>query len=68
MLQLLRKAPHVRYWIVNPAAVRADGSGDKSSSSSTVEQGNGGDDGNTDTVLLQTVRACEKDLKEAEVE
>ncbi|PCD25888.1 hypothetical protein AU210_012322 [Fusarium oxysporum f. sp. radicis-cucumerinum] len=35
MLQSLRKAPHARYWIVNPAA---------------------------------TVRACEKDLKEAEVE
>ncbi|KNB04586.1 hypothetical protein FOXG_06642 [Fusarium oxysporum f. sp. lycopersici 4287] len=72
MLQSLRKAPHARYWIVNPAAVRANGSGDESSSSSrssnTAEQGNGGGDGNTDTVLLQTVRACEKDLKEAEVE
>ncbi|RKK79215.1 hypothetical protein BFJ68_g16504 [Fusarium oxysporum] len=64
MLQSLRKAPHARYWIINPAAVRADPSGDNSSS--TAEQGEGGDDG--DTVLLQTVRACKKDLKEAEVE
>ncbi|KAF5988539.1 hypothetical protein FBULB1_1415 [Fusarium bulbicola] len=31
-----------------------------------AEQGGGGDDG--DTVLLQAVRACEKDLKEAEME
>ncbi|RFN46146.1 hypothetical protein FIE12Z_9605 [Fusarium flagelliforme] len=70
MLQSLRKAPHARYWIVNPAAVRANGSGDESSSSSsnTTEQGNGGGDDNTDTVLLQTVRAYKKDLKEAEVE
>ncbi|KAH7190511.1 hypothetical protein DER44DRAFT_797014 [Fusarium oxysporum] len=64
ILQSLRKAPHARYWIVNPAAVWADRSGDNSSS--TAEQGDGGDNG--DTVLLQTVRACEKDLKEAEVE
>ncbi|KAF4414702.1 hypothetical protein FACUT_14045 [Fusarium acutatum] len=64
ILQSLRKALHVRYWIVNPAAVWADRSGDNSSS--TAEQEDGGDNGNT--VLLQTVRACEKDLKEAEVE
>ncbi|KAG4275400.1 hypothetical protein FPRO04_14400 [Fusarium proliferatum] len=68
MLQSLRKAPHARYWIVNPAAVWADRGGDNSSS--TAEEGDGGGDGDTDgdTVLLQTVRACEKDLKEAEVE
>ncbi|KAK2685260.1 hypothetical protein QWA68_015647 [Fusarium oxysporum] len=65
MLQSLRKAPHARYWIVNPAAaVWADRSGDNSSS--TAEEGNV--DTDSDTVLLQTVRACEKDLKEAEVE
>ncbi|SCO88968.1 uncharacterized protein FRV6_13096 [Fusarium oxysporum] len=64
ILQSLRKALHARYWIVNPAAVWADRSGDNSSS--TAEQGDGGDD--SDTILLQTVRACKKDLKEAEVE
>ncbi|KAF5265527.1 hypothetical protein FOXYS1_3658 [Fusarium oxysporum] len=64
MLQSLRKAPHARYWIVNPAAVWADRSGDNSSS--MTEEGDGGGDG--DTVLLHTVRACEKDLKKAEVE
>ncbi|GKU11382.1 unnamed protein product [Fusarium langsethiae] len=62
--QSLRKAPHARYWIVNPTAVWADRGGDNSSS--TAEEGDGGGDG--DTVLLQTVRACEKDLKEAELE
>ncbi|KAK2925351.1 hypothetical protein FoTM2_015631 [Fusarium oxysporum f. sp. vasinfectum] len=68
MLQSLRKAPQARYWIANPAAVWADRSGDNSSS--TAEEGDSSGDGNTDgdTILLQTVRACEKDLKEAEVE
>jgi hypothetical protein len=64
MLQSLRKAPHARYWIVNPTAVWADRGGDNSGS--TAEEGDGG--GGGDTVLLQTVRACEKDLKEAELE
>ncbi|OBS17295.1 hypothetical protein FPOA_12210 [Fusarium poae] len=64
MLQSLRKAPHARYWIVNPArgAETTDADGDPATERA--------DDGVTagDALLLQTVRACEKDLKKAETE
>ncbi|EXL40286.1 hypothetical protein FOCG_17174 [Fusarium oxysporum f. sp. radicis-lycopersici 26381] len=60
MLQSLRKAPHARYWIVDPAR-GADA--DSSPATEHVDDAVAGD-----TLLLQTVRACEKDLKKAEME
>jgi hypothetical protein len=61
MLQSLRKAPHARYWIVDPARAAADA--DSSPATEHSDEAVAGD-----TLLLQTVRACEKDLKKAEME
>ncbi|KAF5969985.1 hypothetical protein FBULB1_9894 [Fusarium bulbicola] len=60
MLQSLRKAPHARYWIVDPAR------GADADSSPATEHVDDAVAGNT--LLLQTVRECEKDLKKAEME
>ncbi|KAG4279200.1 hypothetical protein FPRO04_13651 [Fusarium proliferatum] len=60
MLQSLHKAPNPRYWIVKPARC-ADA--DSSPATEHVDVAVAGD-----TLLLQTVRACEKELKKAEIE
>ncbi|KAL5592492.1 hypothetical protein FOBRF1_013518 [Fusarium oxysporum] len=59
----LRKAPHARYWIVNPARGADAADADSSPATEHVDDAVAGD-----TLLLQTVRACEKDLKKAEIE
>ncbi|KLP12887.1 Uncharacterized protein LW94_14400 [Fusarium fujikuroi] len=67
MLQTLCRAPHIRYWIVEPVRTRC---GSRGSSRSRSREGSGGARTRTsiDSGLLRLVRSCEKELGKAAAE
>ncbi|KAF4342471.1 hypothetical protein FBEOM_3588 [Fusarium beomiforme] len=67
MLQTLCRAPHVRYWIVEPVRTRCGSRGSSRSSRSSRSssgEGSGGVSVSTsvDSGLLKLVRSCEKEI------
>jgi hypothetical protein len=64
MLQTLCRAPHVRYWIVEPVRTRCGSRGSSRSSRSSSREGSGGVSVSTsvDSGLLKLVRSCEKEI------
>ncbi|RKK57675.1 hypothetical protein BFJ69_g17454 [Fusarium oxysporum] len=70
MLQTLCRAPHVRYWIVEPVRTRCGSRGSSRSSRSSSGEGSGGVSVSTgvDSGLLKLVRSCEKELGRAAAE
>ncbi|SCO24436.1 uncharacterized protein FFE2_15973 [Fusarium fujikuroi] len=67
MLQTLCRAPHIRYWIVEPVRTRC---GSRGSSRSRSREGSDGASVSTsiDSGLLKLVRSCKKELKKATAE
>jgi hypothetical protein len=66
MLQMLCRAPHVRYWIVEPVRTRCGSRGGSRGSRSSLREGSG--DVNVNSGLLKLVRSCEKELGRAAAE